>query len=88
MMVTVRIQPCRRDTKEQAMTLDRRAFIAGTGAVVIAPTLQLWPLPAVAGNTDMNRVEFMIEGWSADDVSGAPDRVWIRLNRSWQVAWR
>jgi hypothetical protein len=70
------------------MTLDRRAFIVGTGIVTIAPALELWPLPAPARAADLRQVEFMIEGWSPDDGSASPDRVWLRLDRSWRAAWR
>jgi hypothetical protein len=67
------------------MTIDRRTFIVGTGVTAIAPTLELWPPQLEAG--DAGRVVFMIEGWSAD--GGAhPDRVWIKLDRSWRTAWR
>jgi hypothetical protein len=69
------------------MKLDRRAFIAGTGAVVISPTLKLWPLQAAACHADINRISFMIGGWSVDG-GGAPDRVWIRLDRPWRTDWR
>jgi hypothetical protein len=70
------------------MTLDRRAFIVGTGIVAIAPVGELWPLPAPARAADVRQVEFMIEGWNMDDGSAAPNRVWIRLDRSWRTAWR
>ncbi len=70
------------------MTLDRRAFIVGTGIVAMAPVCELWPLPAPARAADVRQVEFMIEGWSMDDGSASPDRVWLRLDRSWRAAWR
>jgi hypothetical protein len=70
------------------MTLDRRAFIVGTGAVAMVPAFDLWALPAPARAADVRQVEFMIEGWSLDDGSACPDRVWLRLDRSWRAAWR
>ena len=70
------------------MTLDRRAFIVGTGIVAMAPVPGLWPLPAPARAADVRQVEFLIEGWSRDDASASPDRVWLRLDRSWRAAWR
>jgi hypothetical protein len=54
----------------------------------MAPALELWALPAPARAADLRQIEFMIEGWSLDDGSAAPDRVWIRLDRSWRGAWR
>ena len=68
------------------MTLDRRTFIIGAGAVAVRPALELWPFPAPAA--DVAQVEFMIDGWSMDDGSASPDRVWIKLDRSWRTAWR
>ena len=70
------------------MTLDRRTFIAGAGLVAIGPPLELWPLQAPARAAEINPIAFMIEGWNFDDDSGSPDRVWIRLDRSWRAAWR
>jgi hypothetical protein len=70
------------------MTIDRRTFIIGTGVAAIAPSLQLWPLPFPARAAAMNRVEFMIEGWSVEDASEATEQVWIRLDRTWRTAWR
>jgi hypothetical protein len=70
------------------MTLDRRAFIVGTGAVTMAPALEIWPLPAPALAADVRQVEFLIEGWSLDDGTDSPDRVWLRLDRSCRAAWR
>lgn len=70
------------------MTLDRRTFIAGTGIVAMAPVFELWPLPAPARAADVHELELMIEGWSLDDHNAVPDRVWIRLDRSWRAAWR
>jgi hypothetical protein len=70
------------------MTLDRRTFIVGTGIVAMAPAFELWPLPAPARATEVRPVEFMIEGWSLNDGSAAPNRVWIRLDGSWRAAWR
>lgn len=70
------------------MTLNRRAFIVGTGIAVIGPALEPWALsgaPALAAGT--HQLEFMIEGWSLDDGSADSNRVWIRLERSWRAAW-
>ena len=70
------------------MTIDRRTFIIGTGVAAIAPGLQLWPLQLPARAAAMNRVEFMIEGWSVEDASEVTEQVWIRLDRTWRTAWR
>jgi hypothetical protein len=71
------------------MTLDRRTFIVGTGIVAMTPAFEPWVLSAAPALTaDVHQVEFMIEGWSLDDGSTAPNRVWITLDRSWRAAWR
>ena len=69
------------------MILDRRAFIVGTGIVAMAPTLELLPLRALARAVEVDQVAFMIEGWSRDEGSASPDRLWLRLDRSWRAAW-
>jgi hypothetical protein len=70
------------------MSIDRRTFVIGTGAVAMTPALGLWPLPGPAQAAGVRQIEFMIEGWSLDDGSSSPDRVWLRLDRSWRAAWR
>ena len=70
------------------MTIDRRTFIVRTGVAAIAPSLQLWPLQPSARAVAMNRVVFVIEGWSVEDASEVTEQVWIRLDRTWRTAWR
>jgi hypothetical protein len=70
------------------MMIDRRTFVAGAALAAIAPSLELLTTQLSAGETDVNRVAFMIEGWSIRDKSGASDEVWIRLDRSWRGSWR
>jgi hypothetical protein len=70
------------------MTIDRRTFITGAALVAIAPSLELLPRQISAGDEDANRIVFLIDGWSIEDGSGAPGRLWIRLDPSWRAAWR
>jgi hypothetical protein len=75
------------------MTIDRRAFVAGTALVVVAPGLGLLPMQAAASAPtaharNISRVVFMIEGWSARDDGAKDDEVWIRIGHSWRTAWR
>ena len=75
------------------MSIDRRAFVAGTALVVVAPGLDLLPTQALASASTANarnvsRVVFMIEGWSARDAGSKDDEVWIRIGHSWRTAWR
>lgn len=70
------------------MMIDRRTFIAGATLVAIAPSLEMLPRLVSAHEEDALRTVLMIDGWSIDDGSGAPDRVWIRLDGSWRAAWR
>jgi hypothetical protein len=75
------------------MTIDRRAFVAGTALVVIAPAFGLLPAEAAPSVPSPNapsvsRVVFMIVGWSAHDESTEDNQVWIRIGHSWRTAWR
>ena len=75
------------------MMIDRRAFVAGTALVAVAPTLGLLPTqagPSVAAPSAATaaRIVFMIEGWSAQDDSTKDDQLWVRVDRSWRTAWR
>jgi hypothetical protein len=70
------------------MIIDRREFIAGAGAVVVAPTLQLLPLQQPFSVSCQNHVAFLIHGWSDGGDDQAADQVWIRISNSWRTAWR
>jgi len=75
------------------MMIDRRAFVAGTSLVVVAPVLSLLPTQAAASAPtpdalNVSRVIFMIEGWSAQDDGRKDDQIWIRIGRSWRTSWR
>ena len=73
------------------MIVDRRAFIAGTALVVVAPAIGLLPAPAASPAPTaptIGRPVFMIEGWSAQDDSPKDDQLWVRVDRSWRTAWR
>jgi len=73
------------------MIVDRRAFIAGTALVVVAPAIGLLPAPAASPAPSAPTIGwpvFMIEGWSAQDDSPKDDQLWVRVDRSWRTAWR
>jgi len=70
------------------MTIDRRAFVAGTTLVAFAPALEFLPvlsppLPEIA-----SRPVFMIDGWSVSSNGDGADEVWFRVDRSWRTVWR
>ncbi len=68
------------------MTIDRRAFVAGTTFVAFAPTLELLPVPSSPPAVNENRPVFMIDGWCVP-TDGA-NEVWFRVSRSWRTSWR
>jgi len=68
------------------MIIDRRAFVAGTALVAIAPAIEFLLVPLSPAAANASRLVFMIEGWS--DPSESADEVWIRVDRSWRTAWR
>ena len=73
------------------MIVDRRAFIAGTALVVVAPAIGLLPAPAASPAPRAPTIGwpvFMIAGWSAQDDSPKDDQLWVRVDRSWRTAWR
>lgn len=70
------------------MTIDRRGFITGVALSAVAPALSLLTTSPPTLAAELSPLVMMIEGWSVDDGSKAPDRVWIRVDRSWQAVWR
>jgi hypothetical protein len=82
-------------------TLIRIAALAGAPPALAAPiarpsTTRSRLAPASsAGDTDVMRVAFKIEGWEGrrDDAAGSPNvesgtEAWISVNRSWRAVWR
>jgi hypothetical protein len=65
------------------MMIDRRAFIAGTALLAVAPACGLLPLDAAADVADVRPPVFMIEGWSAQDDSDPGNQVWIKIGHAW-----
>jgi hypothetical protein len=70
------------------MIIDRRDFIAGAALVAVARSLQLLPPQRSQPIMNLSYPAFMIDGWSVQDSSDATSQVWIRVDRSWRVAWR
>jgi hypothetical protein len=70
------------------MTIDRRTFVTGAALVAIAPSLELLSGQISVRENDVNRVVFLIDGWSIQDDIHTSDQVWLRLGHSWRVAWR
>ena len=70
------------------MMIGRRTFVAGTASVAVAPALDLLAAQLPSPETTVGRVVLLVEGWSVPDESGAANAVWIRIGRSWPVAWR
>jgi hypothetical protein len=68
------------------MTIDRRAFVAGTTLVAFAPAIGFLPPALATPAANANDLVFKIEGWSDSDDSA--DEVWLRVGRSWRTAWR
>jgi hypothetical protein len=68
------------------MTIDRRAFLAGTALVAVTPTFRLLPpLPATA---TAGAPVLMIAGWSAPDDTDLSNQVWMTVGHGWRTAWR
>ena len=70
------------------MMIDRRAFVAGSALVAVAPACGLLPLNAAADVTDERSPVLMIDGWSPQDDSDPGNQVWIRIGHGWRTAWR
>jgi hypothetical protein len=68
------------------MTIDRRAFVAGTTLVAFGSAIGFLPTALATPAANTNDLVFKIEGWSDSDDSA--DEVWIRVGRSWRTAWR
>jgi hypothetical protein len=76
----------------------RRSFLIGCACIVTAPALAEIGLPLAMGNlppADASAQAGMdlvlrIEGWEppVDSQDPADSRPWIRINSSWQAAWR
>jgi hypothetical protein len=70
------------------MTIDRRAFVAGTALMVVAPIRGLAMQPSSSAAAAMRPVVFMIDGWSVGSDDDTVDQVWIRIGHGWRSAWR
>ena len=70
------------------MMIDRRAFVAGTAVLAVAPACGLLPLDAAANAPDVRSPVLMIDGWSAQDDGDPGSQVWIRIGHGWRTAWR
>jgi DsbC/DsbD-like thiol-disulfide interchange protein len=75
------------------MTIDRRAFVAGAALAAITPVSRLAagmvsPPPASASAVAMDRVVFLIDGWSVPSEEDTADEVWIRIGHGWRTYWR
>jgi hypothetical protein len=68
------------------MTIDRRAFVAGTTLVAFAPAIGFLPILPSTPAVNATDLVFKIEGWSIPNDSA--DERWIRVGRSWRTAWR
>jgi hypothetical protein len=68
--------------------IDRRTFVAGSALVAVAPAVELLPAQLPTPETTMGRVVLLVEGWSDPNESSVANAVWIRIGRSWRVAWR
>jgi hypothetical protein len=71
------------------MMIDRRAFIAATASLTLAPVLDLSAAQPSASEANVGRaVVLLIEGWSEPQQGDAADAVSIRVSHSWRTAWR
>jgi len=75
------------DYEGAARMIDRRAFIAATASVSLAPVLGL-PSQPLAAETAASPIVLVIEGWSTPNQGSATDAVSIRISQSWRTAWR
>ena len=69
------------------MMIDRRAFVAGTALLAVAPASGCcrWTLP----RTSLTRAPvLMIDGWSAQDDGDPGNQIWIKVGHGWRTAWR
>ena len=70
------------------MMIDRRNFVTGAALVAVAPTLRLPPASPPTVATGLSHPVMMIEGWSVSDERSSAAATWIRVDRSWRIAWR
>jgi hypothetical protein len=70
------------------MMIDRRDLIAGAALVAVAPTLEWLPPALSQPGVNSSYPVLLIDGWNVEDDSDATNQVWIRVDRSWRVAWR
>jgi hypothetical protein len=70
------------------MTIDRRAFVAGTALLAVAPACGLLQLDAAVNLADVRSPVLMIDGWSVQGDSDPGDQVWIKIGHGWRTAWR
>ena len=70
------------------MMIDRRAFVAGTALVAVAPACGALPLEAAAPLTDTTQPVLLVDGWSSEDDGDSGNRVWIKVGHGWRTAWR
>jgi hypothetical protein len=68
--------------------IDRRDFIAGAALVAVAPTLEWLPPALSQPGVNPSYPILLIDGWNVHDNRDATNQAWIRVNRSWRVAWR
>jgi hypothetical protein len=68
--------------------IDRRAFVAGTALVAVAPVCRLLTLDDVASVTDVTAPAFAVDGWSAKDESNPDNQIWLKIGHGWRTAWR
>ena len=69
------------------MMIDRRAFVAGTALVAVAPAFHFVPLDAAANAAESAPV-LMIDGWSAQGDGDPDNQIWIKVGHGWRTAWR
>ena len=70
------------------MMINRRAMVAGTALLAVAPACGLVPLDAAADVADVRPPVFMIDGWSVQDDGDPGNLVWIKIGHGWRTAWR
>lgn len=68
------------------MTIDRRAFVAGTALVAVGPAIGACH-PGLSRPADLSRLVLVIEGWAVPEGVSA-DQVWLRVGHGWRTVWR